>query len=291
MKFHRIYIELTNICGLSCSFCPTKSSEYEYKSIDIKLFESIVAQSTRYTKEIYCHVVGDPMTLSNLSSYLDIIDRYSMRATLTTSGYYIDKHIYSTLLHPSVKQINISLNSYNKNDNRLTFEEYLEPIISLCEKKIAVQNEIFINFRLWNFDEIMSERDFNQKIFDYLSEKFSIDLKIETIDRERPKSIRLDYKILLHFDNYFEWPSLDNPLYGDGTCQGLSSHVAILSNGRVVPCCLDCDGIMELGDLNIESLKDILKNDRSTAIIDNFKDGVAIEELCQHCSYKKRFKR
>jgi radical SAM protein with 4Fe4S-binding SPASM domain len=259
--------------------------------MDLELFESIVAQSVRYTKEIYCHVVGDPMTLSNLSRYLDIIDRYSMRATLTTSGYYIDRHRYSTLLHPAVKQINISINSYNKNDNRLTLEEYLKPMISLCQKKIVEQKEIFINFRLWNFDEVMSERDFNQKIFSYLSKQFSVDLDIETIDRDRPKSIRLDYKILLHFDNYFEWPSLNNPLYGDGTCQGLSSHIAILSDGRVVPCCLDCDAVIELGDLNIESLDDILKSRRSVTIIDNFKDGVAIEELCQHCSYKERFKR
>lgn len=204
MKFYRIYIELTNVCGLSCSFCPTK--ELPNKEMDLAFFESVIAQAKHYTKEIACHVVGDPLTQSNLHDYLDIIHKYGLKAMLTTSGYFLKKHNYDTLFHPCVKQINISLNSFNKNDTSLTFEQYITPVIALCEEKLRREEELFINLRVWNLDEMMSERSFNDILFSKLSQTFDTPLSLETIYEERPKSIRLASKILVHFDNYFEWP-------------------------------------------------------------------------------------
>jgi len=287
MRFYRIYIEITNGCGLHCSFCPSSSSSTEV--ISLSLFESIVSQAQNYTKEIACHVLGDPLTLSTLQAYLDILEKYQMKALLTTSGYYLKKHSYDTLFHPAVKQINISLNSYNKNETTLTLEQYISPIVQLCEEKLKQDANLFINLRLWNIDESMSDKEFNQTLFSYLSRFFTLDYSIEDIYKQRPKSIRLDNKILLHFDNYFEWPSMNNPLYGHGTCQGLSSHIAILANGTVVPCCLDSDGVMALGDLTIDTLDEVIKSKKSKSIIKGFKEGKAVEELCQRCSYKDRF--
>jgi len=287
MKFYRIYVELTNVCGLSCSFCPTK--ELPSKEMDLNFFESIIAQARYYTKEIACHVVGDPLTQSNLHDYLDIIHKYKMKAMLTTSGYFLKKHSYDTLFHPCVKQINISLNSFNKNDTSLTFEQYITPVLALCEAKLDRKEELFINLRVWNLDEIMSERKFNETLFAKFSEAFGVQLSLNATYKERPKSIRLASKILVHFDNYFEWPSLNNKNYGDGTCQGLQSHIAILASGKVVPCCLDCDGIIELGDLHEQRLKEILTSKRVVSMLNGFKVGKAVEELCQKCSYKDRF--
>ena len=287
MKFYRLYIEITNVCGLSCSFCPTK--ELPKNEMDLDFFESVILQAKAYTKEIVCHVVGDPLTQSNLYKYLDIIHKYGLKAMLTTSGYFLKKHSYDTLFHPCVKQINISLNSFNKNDTSLTFEQYITPVLALCEAKLEREEELFINLRVWNLDEMMSERSFNDILFEKLSSSFNTFLSLDTIYNERPKSIRLASKVLVHFDNYFEWPSLKNKNYGNGTCQGLQSHIAILASGKVVPCCLDCDGIIELGDLHEKSLKEIVGSKRASVMLNGFKEGKAIEELCQKCSYKDRF--
>jgi len=287
MKFYRIYIELTNVCGLSCSFCPTK--ELPSKEMDLIFFESIVKQAKVYTNEIACHVVGDPLTLSNLHAYLDIIHKHGLKAMLTTSGYFLKKHSYDTLFHPCVKQINISLNSYNKNDTSITFEQYIDPVLRLCQAKLDREEDMFINLRVWNLDEMMSERAFNETLFEKISSTFETTLDLQNIYEERPKSIRLASKVLVHFDNYFEWPSLKNENYGHGTCQGLQSHVAILASGKVVPCCLDCDGVIELGDLHESTLDEILVSKRTVNMLEGFKEGKAIEELCQKCSYKERF--
>ncbi len=282
-----MYVELTNVCGLSCSFCPPK--ELPQEVMDLPFFDKILKQAKSYTKEIACHVMGDPLTLPNLHLYLDAIHRHGLVAMLTTSGYFLKKQSYDTLFHPCVKQINISLNSFNKNDTALGFGQYIEPVLALCDAKVQRHEQGFINLRVWNLDELMSELVFNQMVFESLSSHFGISLDVEEIYLKRPKSIRLAPKVLLHFDDYFEWPSLDNQHYGDGRCQGLQSHIAVLASGKVVPCCLDGDGIIELGNLHHHRLEEILSLQRTQSIIEGFQAGKAVEELCQKCAYKERF--
>jgi len=257
--------------------------------MSLEFFETVVKQSKAFTNEIACHVVGDPLTLSNLHDYLDIIHKYKMKALLTTSGYFMKKHSYETLFHPAVKQINISLNAFNKNDTSIRFEQYMRPILELCHEKVRQEKEIFINLRMWNLDEIMSEKAFNLELFELLSRSFDVALDLESLNPKEKKSIRLDAKVLLHFDNYFEWPSLQNRNYGHGTCQGLSSHIGVLATGEVVPCCLDNDAVMKLGNLKEHRLEEIVYGKRATAMINGFKVGECSEEMCQKCSYKGRF--
>jgi len=287
MKFYRVYIELTNQCGLACTFCPTK--ELPSETMSLEMFDGILAQVAHYTDEIACHVMGDPFTLSNLDKYLDLIEKHGLKALLTTSGYFCKKQPSSTLFHRAVKQINISLNSYNKNETSLSLSQYMTPILQLCKEKENYSPDIFINLRVWNIDEQMSEREFNTELFAALSREFDVTLDIDKIYTEKPKSIRLGYKILLHFDNYFQWPSLSDTNNSDGTCQGLSSHIAILSSGVVVPCCLDHAGVINLGNLSHKSLDEILSSQRAKHIKSEFGQSRAAEELCRKCTYKNRF--
>jgi radical SAM protein with 4Fe4S-binding SPASM domain len=259
--------------------------------MELENFESLIVEAKSYTKEIVCHVMGDPLTLPNLTEYLDIIKGHGLKALITTSGYFLKKHPYPTLFHPAIKQLNISLNSYNKNDTALSMEQYLAPILALCHEKLQHNVESFINLRLWNLDEKLSEKGFNEQVFAHLSEAFGVVLDTQRLSREPPRSVRLAPKILLHFDTYFEWPSLSNPIYGDGTCHGLSSHIGVLSDGRVVPCCLDGKGVMELGNLSQNPLGEILNLPMAQEIREGFKHGKALHELCQKCSYKMRFER
>jgi radical SAM protein with 4Fe4S-binding SPASM domain len=286
VKFHRAYIEITNICGLACSFCPPK--EQPTQTMSLEFFESILDQLQEYTHEIALHVMGDPMVLSHLSDYLDIAEKYNFKVMITTSGFYLDEIRRQTLFHPTLRQVNISLNSFNKNSVFRSFEAYMEPILQLCDDKLALNKDFFINLRLWNLDETYSESTFNTKLFETLENHFSVDSLADMISGER-QSIRLASKVLLHFDRYFQWPSLQNEVVGDGYCHGLSKQIAILCDGRVIPCCLDGEGVIELGNLHETNLGKILSSKRAVAITQGFANGIAHEELCQKCSYKDRF--
>ncbi len=287
MKFHRIYVEITNVCGLACSFCPTKN--LPSKKMSLEFFEQVIKESSSYTKEVALHVMGDPLVLSNLHEYLYIVKKYKMSAMITTSGFFLNAHEPKILLDTPIKQINISLNSFDKNETSLCLEEYMKPIFKLCEAKLEQFHQPFINLRLWNMDEKFSSKAFNEKLFQKLSAHFKIELDIQNIYEQGLKTVRLASKILLHFDNYFEWPSLNNQLYGDGKCLGLDSHIAILSDGRVVPCCLDGDGVINLGNLHTQTMEDILNSNRVKSIKNGFQNHKAVEDLCKRCSYKIRF--
>lgn len=288
MKFSRAYVEITNICGLSCSFCPPKESPTQ--TMELPSFETVLVQLKPYTDEIALHVMGDPMVLNNLTLYLDIAHRLGFKVMITTSGFYLDDSRREALFHPTLRQINISLNSFNKNSVSRSFEAYMEPIVGLCDEKLSRGSDFFINLRLWNLDEMYSESAFNERLFELLEKHFSLEtgLIASQISGER-QSIRLASKILLHFDRYFEWPNLENTTHTHGYCQGLGKQIAILSDGRVVPCCLDSEGVMELGNLSETNLGKILLSERAMAISDGFSQGICVEELCQKCRYKERF--
>ena len=284
MKFNKVYIELTNICGLTCSFCPTK--ELQSTSMTLEFFENILIQLKPYTKEIAYHVFGDPLTLNNLEKYLDISHKHNFKVHITTSGYYLDKFSINLFLHPAIKQINFSLNSFNKNDMNKTLEQYLNPILQLCKLKLDKEVHNFINLRLWNLDTQNSEQNFNQKVFSLLESFFNI-----KIDKSNKEPLRLENQIKLHFDNYFRWPSLTSNHHSHNSCYGLKSHFGILSSGVVVPCCLDSYGSINLGNLHTQTLEDILDSTRTQNIINGFKENKAVEELCIKCSYKDKFKK
>jgi len=287
LNFNRVHIEVTNICGLACSFCPPKLQPS--KTMSLQFFEKILAQLHGYTKILAFHVMGDPLILSNLNEYLEEAYKYGFEVELTTSGYYLDNVSYSTLFHPSVRQINISLNSYNKNSLNLSFDDYMDSVLKLCKEKLLEYPKPFINLRLWNFDEACSEAEFNTILFKKLSSFFDIKLDSDELYKTRPKSIRLDSKVLVNFDSYFEWPSLDSTHNTHATCYGLKSHIGILADGTVVPCCLDGEGVINLGNLNTTPLVDVLNSPRALAMLKGFSQGKAIEELCLKCSYKDRF--
>ncbi len=288
MKFFRAYVEVTNICGLACSFCPPKSQPS--LTMPLSFFESVLRQLRPYTDEVALHVMGDPMVLSNLGEYLDAASRVGLRVMITTSGFYLDEMRRASLFHPSVRQVNISLNSFNKNSVSRSFGAYLEPILKLCDEKQERGGEFFINLRLWNLDGDRSAAGFNTALYERLESHFALEKGyILSKCRGERQGIRLAPKILLHFDRYFEWPDLKNPVAGDGYCHGLSRQIAVLADGRVVPCCLDGEGVIDLGNLRETNLDRILSSKRSEAIVEGFRNGKALEELCRKCTYKQRF--
>ncbi len=287
MHFHRVHIEVTNICGLACSFCPPKSQPP--KTMSLSSFEQVLQELRPFTKSLAFHLMGDPLTLSNLESYLQLAHQYGFEVELTTSGYYLSKTSPEVLFHRAVRQLNISLNSYNKNSSNLSFDAYMQGVLLACGNKLQNYPKPFINLRVWNLDAELSESAFNELLFEKLENFFGMRVDATTLYANKIKSLRLAPKILLHFDSYFEWPSLRSSHESHSTCHGLKSHIGILADGTVVPCCLDAEAVMNLGNVHQEPLKDILHSSRAKAIVDGFAHAKAVEELCRKCSYKDRF--
>jgi len=258
--------------------------------MSLTLFEKINQELSSFTKELAYHVVGDPLVLSNLHEYLDISFKHQLKVNLTTAANNLNKSQFNTLIHETVKQINFSINSFNANDFKKDIDEYLNPIFDFCQYVLEQNANLFINLRIWNLDDSHSAKEFNRIVFDKANKYFNSKINAEDIYEQRPKNIRVAKKIFFNFDDYFEWPSLNNShVSSKGFCYGLDSHFGILANGDVIPCCLDKDAIINLGNTSNDTLEAVLTSKRVKSIQDNFKKGIVSEELCQKCTYRTRF--
>ena len=108
---------------------------------------------------------------------------------------------------------------------------------------------------------------------------------------EERRGTRVGNKTYLEYGDKFDWPDLSAPDTGDrGFCYGLRDQIGILCDGTVVPCCLDHEGDIALGNLFRQDMDEILDSPRAKAIYNGFSRKKAVEALCRRCGYATRFR-
>ncbi|TKX32957.1 SPASM domain-containing protein [Campylobacter aviculae] len=280
MKFKKIYIELSDICGLKCDFCPSKKAVRGIMSIE--KFDILAKQIHNQSKLFTLHLLGDPLLLPDLESYLKIAKEYKMKLEITTSGFYFnDRNKNLLLIYDNIYQINISLMAF-LSQNKLSLEEYFKPIIEFCKEHLKNKNSSFINLRLWNLGADFKIPKENLVIYEFLSKEFQ-----KNIDNALIKN-HLARHIILHQNTLFKWPNLsDTPLYFHGKCYALKEQIGILSDGTLVPCCLDTKGDINLGNVFEKDFQSLLKSERLQFMKKSFEANKRIERLCQSCEFFK----
>lgn len=287
--FERLYIEISNICNLQCSFCP--EVKRERKILSVSDFRKFATQSKPLTKQICLHLMGEPLAHPNFSEIIDICDELNLKIFLTTNGTLIKKHQDKILNWKSLEQINFSVHSFFANPEKMSLKNYMHPILNFCDLANGTKTNFYINLRLWNLEKTNYQKDQNIQVFNILNEHYHVILN-ENIDVKHNKSKKIINKLYVHFDTEFIWPDLKQAhRSGRGTCYGLRKQLAIHANGDVVPCCLDKESILKLGNAHESELEDILKSDRAVRIKSGFERGELIEDLCQKCQYVDRFRK
>lgn len=274
MRFDKIYVELSDICGLKCQFCPSTKGVRGIMPLD--LFSKIALECAKFTKLITFHILGDPLKIKNLKEYLLVAKKYNLKVEITTSGIYVDE--FDFLLESPIKQINFSLDAIMEVESKVFRDIAFNKIFEFCRYKDSSNNDIFINLRIQN--RIDSK---TLELKDILKQEFDlVDLN---------SNVRVGKKTIIVFRNPFLWNSNDNKsdTNNTGFCYGLISHFGILSNGDVVPCCIDAGGDIVLGNLKSQSLNDILYGNRALDMRNGFKNKVIIEQKCLRCDYRRRF--
>lgn len=269
MKFKKIYIEITNICNLKCSFC--SSSSRPLKEMTVEEFEEILKKINKYTDYIYLHVKGEPLVHSRLDDILSLTTKYHKKVCITTNGVFLKDKLAILKKYDNIYQINISLHSEN---NKVG---YLDDILNSVKELTTP----YISYRFWTLDKGKMDTK-TQKYLEEVKEKYH---KEELYD-----GIKLANKVYLSLDDKFIWPSINNNYYSEaGSCYGAKTHLAILNNGTVSICCLDGEGVSNLGNIFTDTLDDILATEKYQNILRGMNDRKVYLEICKHCSYKDRF--
>lgn len=274
-KFKKIYIEITNNCNLSCSFC--SKDNRKKTSLTLEEFEYILSEIKDYTEYIYLHVKGEPLLHKNLIDFLHLAEKYNLKVNLTTNGVLIKEKGRELLDCKALKKINFSLHSENNKEN------YLKDIFEMSD---VLSTKIVIIYRLWTLNDNQLDKK-STSVVEKIISYYNLSTKIvENLYKE--KNIKIKQNIYVDKDNEFVWPNIANNHTSCGYCHALKTHLAILSNGVVVPCCLDSEGVINLGNIFEKSLEEIITSKRYQNLKKSFQDRKPSEILCQRCTYKDR---
>ena len=271
-RFNKIYIEISNVCNLDCAFCPGTRRAPRLMNEDE--FEHILSKIEGYTDYIYFHLMGEPLCHPKLEGFLEKAGEHGFRVILTTNGTLLSECKQVLLASPSLHKVNISLHSFEANDLRIPFETYLD---GCFEFGSAAEGEKIVVYRLWNSGGADKR---NEEILCELEKHFPKPWV------EERKGIRIGQRVYIENGEKFEWPDM-NAEKGSGQmfCMGMRDQIGILCDGTVVPCCLDHEGDIALGNIFETDLEKIITSERATALLDGFANSAVSEELCLRCGY------
>ena len=229
------------------------------------------------TKFIYYHLMGEPLTHPDLPEFIKMAGEGGYKSIITTNGTLLDRR-GDELLSAGLHKVNISLHSFEDGSDE-AYEKYVTSLANFANN--AARVGVIVVFRLWN------------RGFDGGRNESAIRLLKERLGgewAENTRGIRIRDKIYLEWGERFEWPDSDAEVKGERFfCYGLKDQFGILSDGTVVPCCLDSDGVISLGNIFDGDIDAILSSERATAMVEGFKCGKASEALCRRCGYAQRF--
>ena len=273
----KIYIEITNICNLKCAFCPDTKRKKEY--MNLEEFEEIIRKIQNYTSLICLHVKGEPLLHKQLKDILKIIEKYNLKANITTNGTLIKDNLEIIKNSKAVRQINFSIHSITQNQK--LNKQYLHDIFKSAEQ---LKNTI-ISYRLWNLKNI-GENNVNRNIIKEIEDYYNIkNLQHQLVENN---FIKIKDNMFINQDIEFTWPDINQKkIVEKGRCLAIKEQLAILVDGTVVPCCLDNNGDIPLGNILEETMEDILKNSLTIDIKKNFENSIITCELCKTCGFLK----
>lgn len=262
-RFRRLYIEITSVCNRSCAFCPPTSRRPSFLTED--QFRRILGQVAPFTSLLYFHVRGEPLLHPHLVEFLDLAHQARLGVHLVTNGTLIDRVGPRLVGHPALHQVSVSLHSFEGDEAER--QQYWAPIRAFV-RQVEATGGTTVTLRFWRGPD------------PGLRPTVEADLV--------PRGPRT----FLHTEEPFDWPSVTGPWVGDsGFCLGLRDQAAVLVDGTVVPCCLDAEGQVALGNLFTEDFSAILQGPRARALYEGFGRRACAEPLCQRCSFRKRFDR
>ncbi|MDE7261899.1 MAG: radical SAM protein [Oscillospiraceae bacterium] len=276
----RAYVEITNVCNLRCSFCP--GTEREKRFLPPEEFRVLAEKLRPHVPYLYLHVMGEPLLHPRLAELLQIAAELGLRVCVTTNGTLLAEKTPVLLSAPALYKLSVSLHSAEGNGAE-DLTDYLASVWACAVS--AAQAGVICALRLWN---IGGADERNGEILSFLEARLGVPPL--SLPQPRAGSWRLGERLYLEQAERFDWPSLNAPETDTRFCLGLRDQIAVLADGTVVPCCLDHEGDIPLGNLLKQDLEDILRSPRARAVYEGFSQGKPAEPLCRRCGFARRFK-
>lgn len=241
-------------------------------------FRALMPKLRPWSDFLYFHLMGEPLLHPQLERFLQIAGEAGFRVILTTNGTLLEKQKELLLASPGLHKVNISLHSFEANEAGMSFASYLDACLSYGQ---AASGKKLTVYRLWNQGGLDSK---NGEILRRMERYFPHPWKVE------PRGTRIGDRVYLEYGGKFDWPSMEaEESDRRNFCYGLRDQIGVLCDGTVVPCCLDSDGTIPLGNLFRQEMEEILHSPLAQEICSGFSQGAAVHPMCRRCGFAKRF--
>ena len=276
-RFKKVYVEITNVCNLSCPFC--HGTRRAPGLMSAETFRGVIEKLEGFTEYVYLHLLGEPLMHPELDEILSCVAGHGMKCCITTNGTLLGEREELLCAAPPVYRLSVSLHSYEANGGSTgELYDYLETVWRVCSR--LAEKGSYCVLRLWNGGGAES---LNAVIWDFLREKTGSEPEATA------RGYKLCERMYLEYEPRFDWPDLNAPERPVRFCYGLRDQLGILCDGTVVPCCLDAEGSIALGNILESGVEEIISSPRATALYRGFSDGKPSEELCRRCGYASKF--
>lgn len=234
----RIQFESSTACNAGCSFCPRIDMTRTMGMMSDELFRKIIKEGKEMGAKYYLPFLnGEPFLFPKIYDWIGYMEKEGVRVVLYTNAELID--VDRLLKYSNIRYINCSLNAATEETH----------------KKIM---------RFPNFERV------NKNVEDLIKNAYfsvTVSMAVSAENAHEEEMFRNKWGKRASVSRVFSWPSWSG---NKGRalergirkipCDHMLKNVIILWDGRVSLCCLDYDGKVILGNLNNESLKDIIVN-------------------------------
>ncbi|MFA6142126.1 MAG: radical SAM/SPASM domain-containing protein [Candidatus Omnitrophota bacterium] len=255
-----IRLEVTNICNANCIMCPREKMKRPQGILSMELYKRIVdeaaaAGATTVSLENY----GEPFCDPFLEERTIYAKRKGLSTFTITNASLLDVTRAEKIVLAGLDKLRISMYGVTKDvyesiHKGLKFETVSENVLNLFK----IRNKLGSRTPRVEMYFLLLEENKHQ--IDLFRKKWENTADYVSIWKPHNWSDGRAFRKLPHQDK----KSCGRPFTGP---------LQVMWNGLVVPCCFDYDGRIILGDLNKQSLHEVMHDPRYDALREAHKKG------------------
>ena len=248
-------IEVTNHCNLDCLMCPaSKQMKREKGYIDEELFRKIIDNNSQL-EFILPFQWGEPFLHPKLFALVKEATTRGIRTMITTNGTICSDEIIEQILDSGIERLTFSVDGVGSTYTRLRgfdYNQFKANILKFKKIRNIKKSNLKIDISMVVFEE--TEVDLERLVTEWKGVVEGIHFVPKFIPGERKKR-----------------------------CHELwRGNLLVLWDGRVVPCCVDFDGRIIVGDAQKESLSQIWNGKNMRRLRRLHRQG-RFPQVCDQC--------
>ncbi len=246
-----IWIENTNICNARCVMCPRESHTRKTGTMDYRLFEKLIREVALFkdrVNRLHLHNYGEPLLDKRLPDKIRLAKQLGIHHTyIVTNGSLLTPDVSRQLIEAGLDEFKVSFygtdaETYNTTMRGLDFNKTLQNLRDFfaLRKELGKRTpKIIIQYLPQTANKERTD-DFFHLMKPLIDESVGDTLNI------------------FHMHTYGGGLSTNAPLADPVfTCDYPWRTMVILHDGKVVLCCLDYNGVQVVGDVHLNSIRDI----------------------------------